>query len=58
MLNLLYRHGATQNNGDYAQSGNIAMVAELLGEHPEKVLEALGYSRDEQIALFRAGVTS
>ena len=42
MLNLLYRHGATQNIGDYAQSGNIAMVAELLGEHPEKVLDALG----------------
>ena len=35
MLNLLYRHGATQNIGDYALSGNIAMVGELMEEHPE-----------------------
>jgi crotonobetainyl-CoA:carnitine CoA-transferase CaiB-like acyl-CoA transferase len=28
-----------------------------LGEHNAAILDALGYSRDEQIALFRAGVT-
>ena len=28
------------------------------GEHTGEVLDALGYTRDEQIALFRAGVTS
>ena len=27
------------------------------GEHGTEILDALGYSRDEQIALFRAGVT-
>ena len=41
MLNPHYRHRATQNIGDYAQSSNIAIVAELLGEHPEKVLREI-----------------
>jgi formyl-CoA transferase len=35
-----------------------ARPAPRFGEHTGEVLEALGYSRDEQIALFRAGVTS
>ncbi len=35
-----------------------ARPAPRLGEHNAAILDALGYSRDEQIALFRAGVTA
>ena len=34
-----------------------ARPAPRLGEHSTVLLDALGYSRDEQIALYRAGVT-
>ena len=35
-----------------------AQPAPRLGEHTSEVLGELGYSADEQIALFRAGVTA
>ncbi len=35
----------------------VARPSPRLGEHGTEILDALGYGRDEQIALFRAGVT-
>ena len=57
MLSLLYRHGGTQSIGDYAMSGNVAIVAEMLREHPDQAPQALhnamygGYDDIIEIAL-------
>jgi RNA polymerase sigma factor (sigma-70 family) len=41
MLSLLYRHGATQSIGEYASCGNVAVVVEMLQEHPDQAPQAL-----------------
>ena len=49
--------GAPYRMNGLASDAWQARPAPRLGEHTGELLDELGYTRDEQIALFRAGVT-